>query len=140
MKVHAELKNGALELDRILFAQLLKEMEDGKVEVSVKKWKSTRSLNQNRYYHGCVTPTLAEHCKVSVEMMHDILRYKFLKQELPPEAEQLSEFAEIQNFASVKSTTKLNTREFEEYMENCRRWAATLGCDVKEPNESEYAY
>jgi len=130
MKIHATLLNGELTYDENLYSQLLKQMDDGKVEISVKKWKSTRSLSQNKYYHGCVTPTLAEHCKVSVEMMHDILRYKFLKQELPPEAEQLSEFAEIQNFASVKSTTKLNTREFEEYMENCRRWASTLGCDV----------
>ena len=37
---------------------------------------------------------------------------------------------------TVRSTTKLNTQEFEEYLETVKRWAATdLQLYIPDPNE-----
>jgi hypothetical protein len=39
----------------------------------------------------------------------------------------------------VESTTRLSTAEFQEYLTQCRKWAAEQGINVPEPNEVSYA-
>jgi len=140
MKIHATLTNGVLDYDTHLALQLLKEMENGKYEISVNKWKSTRSLNQNRYYWKVVIGTLAEHTKQTPQMMHSILGFMFLKQEVPEDAKTLCEYLELDGFNRIKSTTELGTKDFETFMEECRRWGATISCNILEPNETSFAY
>ena len=48
---------------------------------------------------------------------------------------------ESQGKMFVKSTTKLNTKDMEIYLENVRRFAAMeLSCFIPLPNETEFSY
>ncbi len=90
--------------------------------------KETRSQKQNRYYWGVVCKLLHDHTGYTPEEIHQILAQKFLSYEKIGKT-------------FVMSTTKLKTGKFEDYMENCRRWAAMeLQCDVPMPNELNNFY
>ena len=100
------------------------------VLVSVSKTKMIRSTEQNSYYWGVVIEQIRKAMGHTKDEMHQILAKKFLKiKEIEVDGE---------TFAIVKSTTKLKTDEFEDYLENCRRYAAeNLSIVVLLPNESE---
>jgi hypothetical protein len=61
--------------------------------------------------------------------MHEAMRVKFLpSSEISLNGEE---------FSTYRSTTKLNTSEFEEYLANIRTWAARdMNIYIPEPNES----
>lgn len=113
--------------DREQFTQAFKPLEDTRVEVTVQKYRKSRSLQQNAYYWGVLIDILANYTGYEPDEMHDALRWQFLRVHrgngLPD---------------TVKSTTALTTAEFEEYLEKVRRWAATdHSVYVPEPNEVE---
>ena len=88
------------------------------------KKKLTRSQQQNRYYWGVVCKILGDEIGYEPEEIHQLLGRQFL----------LYRKNETQ---FVKSTTRLNTREFEEYMEQCRRFASMeLNIWIPQPNEA----
>ena len=87
-------------------------LEGQKVEVDIKKLRSQRSNNQNNYYFGCVLDILSKETGYEIDEMHEIMKYKFLKQNRKTGMEY------------VKSTSKLSTSEFEDYLEKIRRWAS----------------
>jgi len=141
MKIQGEIVGGKLKIDRSLIARSVLDLGDCKVTLEIKKFKSSRSLRQNAYYHGVVVQVLSDHTGEEPKMMHEILKAKFLSVEAPESAQTLSEFVEIPHFRIVRSTTDLNTKEFEEFMEEVRRWASMkLGCWIPEPHESEFGY
>ncbi len=110
------------------FAVYLAKLEGKPVEIVVRKQKSQRSLDQNSYYWGVVIEILRDHFGYESEEMHEALKFKFLRTH---EGEALE---------SVKSTAKLNTAEFEDYLERVRRWAITeYNCFIPLPNEVEVA-
>jgi hypothetical protein len=78
--------------------------------LEINKSKSIRSLNQNRYYFGVVLLILSDHFGYTTDELHQICAGTFLRYE-----NKGKEF--------VKSTTKLDTKEFEIYLEQIRRWA-----------------
>jgi hypothetical protein len=67
---------------------------------------------------------IADATGYSLDEAKDAMRWLFLREEhdiLPP---------------TVRSTTELDTQEFEEFMAACRRWASEfLGLYIPEPNE-----
>lgn len=92
------------------------------------KTKRTRSLQQNSYYWGVICKLVSDHTGYSPEETHQIFAEMFLSYE-----------KDGRTF--TRSTTKLKTAEFEEYMENCRRWAAMelqVYCPL--PNEHDNFY
>ena len=93
------------------------------LEAVIKPHKSERTLPQNSYYWGVVVRTLADELGYCQEDMHMALRIKFL--------------AEDRGGLTVpKSTTKLDTQEFEEYLERIRNWAVDFaGIMIPLPNE-----
>ncbi|MDD5061962.1 MAG: hypothetical protein PHN44_06775 [Candidatus Marinimicrobia bacterium] len=110
------------------FAVYLAGLEGKRVEVIVRKEKSKRSLRENSYYWGVVIEILSNFTGYESEEMHEALKFKFLRTH---EGEALE---------SVKSTTKLNTAEFEDYLERIRRWAAQeYNCFIPLPNEVDFA-
>lgn len=90
-----------------------------------------RSNPQNSYYWGCVVQILSDELGYTPNEVHEIIKHKFLtekkivirrKTEIPL------------NFS--KSTTQLDTKEFEELMSKVRQWASIeLGIYIQEPNE-----
>ncbi len=105
--------------------EYLKGLEGKRIDVTVKRERSQRSINQNNYYFGVVCKVLGDYFGYEVDEMHEALKLKFLQ--VGP-----------CDVPTIKSTTKLNTTEFEDYLERIRRWAATeYSVVVPLPNEAE---
>jgi hypothetical protein len=85
-------------------------LEGQECDATIRKHKSQRSNNQNNYYFGVVCKILGDYFGYTQEEMHDALKYKFLRKGAA-------------DLETVTSTTKLNTAEFEDYLEKIRRWA-----------------
>lgn len=94
--------------------------------------KYQRSGRQNRYYHGVVLRTFGNsEIGYTEQEWHEILKHKFLKEWRTVKGKTKTEEIEI-----TKSTTDLNTKEFEEFMTKVRQWASIeLGIWIPEPNE-----
>lgn len=98
-------------------------------KIEIKKDKNKRSYSQNRYYHGIVVKLIAEDTGHFPDEMHEILKTMFLQYDAI--IEKTGVVVRI-----AKSTTELNTAEFEEYLEKCRIFALTdLGIRIPLPNE-----
>lgn len=110
-------------LDR--YNSYIGKLNGKRVNVTVRLYKAQRSNNQNNYYFGVVCKVLGDYFGYTEEEMHDALKYKFLRKGAC-------------DIETVQSTTKLSTAEFEEYLENVRRWAAIeYNVIVPLPNEVE---
>ena len=96
--------------------------------------KPKRSSPANRYYWGVVVELIYLALKesgweVTREGTHELLRVRFLSEDRPIGND--GEFV-----TRVKSTTELDGKEFGEYVEACKRFAAEyLNVVVPEPNE-----
>jgi hypothetical protein len=103
----------------------LSKLEGKEIELIIRQKKSQRSLDQNSYYWGVVVAILGDHCGYDPEEMHEALKFKFLRKGK-------------EGLETVTSTTDLNTKEFEDYLERIRRWASMeLNCFIPQPNEVE---
>jgi hypothetical protein len=88
--------------------------------------KMTRSQKQNAYMWGVVYKTIGAELGYLPEEIHQLMQKQFLSYE------NLGE-------KFVKSTTRLNTKQMEEYLENVRRFASMeLNILVMLPNETEW--
>ena len=106
-------------------SEYLKTLEGVPCEATVRKRKAQRSNNQNNYYFGVVCKILGDYFGYTEDEMHDALKMKFLRRGAC-------------DLETVRSTTKLNTSEFEEYLEKIRRWAITdYNVNIPLPNEVE---
>ena len=116
--------------DKKLLITHLKSLGDNYI-VEVKQNKNTRSMNQNKYYWKCIVQELAKELGYTVDEMHDALKIKFSS-----EWSQIEYKDKLIPLHSVKSTTVMNTREFEQYCESIRIWALTdLSIRLRVPNE-----
>ena len=107
---------------------VLKMMKGTKL-IKIEKYSKKRSNPQNRYYHGCVLKYLSETTGFTVAEMHEVLKSKFLPYERANRATgQMVQFG--------RSTTELNTLQYEEFLEQVRIWAINeLDCYIPLPNE-----
>jgi ribosomal protein L39E len=111
--------------------RLYKELKRCKLvpyRVELKEDRDNRSNNQNKYYWGVVIKTLSDETGFTPDEMHEVLKRKFLKYcKALPNGEQVE---------VTESTTDLDTKEFEEYMEQIRRFAIQeLDILILLPNE-----
>ena len=91
-----------------------------------------RSNAENRFFHGCVVPLLAEHCGYDHAEMKEILKAKFLSETRV--IDTVKGIAEIQY---IRPTSSLNTVQFESLLNKIRQWAAMdLGVVVPLPSEN----
>jgi hypothetical protein len=103
------------------------KLGDTDIQVLFEKRKKTRSVNQNAYYWGVVIALLCEELgwmdKDGKDEMHEYLKSLFLKKYR----------GEI---VTVRSTTSLDTGEFEDYLSAVRSWASIEhGCYIPLPHE-----
>jgi hypothetical protein len=102
----------------------LKELDQDKLwSVTVKPFKSTRSLDQNEYYWKLVTELADYFGLKSKDEMHEVLLYKLLSEE-----------KQIKNLKvlTIGSTTKLNVKQFNKYLESVKEFARGYGFLLKD--------
>lgn len=115
------IHDGKIELrERSRFAGLIAALDGYEIVLTLKKYRKTRSLQQNKYLWGVVYPIFAEHLGYEREELHDAMRMLFLRRH-------------EEKFVTVASTTSLNTLEMTEYIENIRRLAAEDNCYIPDP-------
>lgn len=94
-------------------------------------FRKDRSNSQNSYYWAVVVKLLSDHTGFNDSEMHEVLKYKFLTQKKILSTKKGDEDVSIST-----STTKLTTKQFEEFMTKVRQWASIdLDCYIPEPNE-----
>ncbi len=97
--------------DKQLFNIYLKTFEGKHIDLIIKLPSKNRSNQQNRYYWGVVIDIIGKELGYSPDETHEALKIKFL----------LDRRGKI---PTIKSTAILTTKEFEEYLENIKRWAS----------------
>lgn len=118
------VKHGRIEFDSPeRYLVYLAGLEGKRVELTVERERHNRSLNQNSYYWGVVIEILGNHWGYAPEEMHEALKFKFLK------------LHEDTGLVTVRSTAKLSTKEFGDYIDSIVRWAAQEGCYIPPSEE-----
>ncbi len=115
--------------DKQRLHETLKGLKLVPYRIEIKVDRDKRSGNQNRFYWGCVIKLLSDHTGFTPDEMHETLRAKFLKYQkpMPPNGYMAT---------VIQSTTDLDTKEFEEYIEEIRRFAIQeLDVEIPTPNE-----
>lgn len=120
------VKGGKVLLDlRREFDRYASSFEGKRIQLVLKKYKTQRSIEQNKYYWGVIIKILSEEFGYFPEEIHDALRFKFLR-------------VSGRVLSIAKSTTELTTIEFEIYQEQIRVWALTEHqIKIPLPNEVE---
>ena len=102
----------------------LKELDQNVLwSVTVKPYKSTRTLNQNDYYWRLVAELADYFGLKSKDEMHEVLLYKLLSEE-----------KQIKNLKvmTINSTTKLNQKQMHDYIERVKEFARGYGFKLGE--------
>ena len=87
-----------------------------------------RSKSQNNYMWGVVYDIISKETGYDQEEVHQLMGQQFLAYEK-------------KEGCFIKSTTELNTKEMEIYLEKVRRFASIeLKCFIPLPNETEFSY
>ena len=109
------------------YAKRLLQQSKKPITIIVSKKKTQRSLNQNSYYWGAVLKVIGDELGYFPEELHHCFATKFLKKFIRMGTDDLETY---------RSTAKLSTVEFEEYLQQVRIFASTeLEILVPLPNE-----
>ena len=131
LSVTALVKDGKAmlsELQESLVQKKYQESEGKFVRLTVKVARHTRSERQNSYLWGIVYKYIADYTGDTTEDTHEAMKYLFLPR-------QFTKF-QGKDVPVEKSTTRLSTKEFEEYLDRVRSWAASeLNVVIPLPNE-----
>lgn len=105
--------------------------------IEISAYRKSRSTKQNSYYHKVIINSVLEglvdagyeRYKLSSEVVHELLKEKFLKQEIVSEIT-----GEV--LTVTRSTTDLSTVEFAEFIANVQQWASEyLNISIASPGD-----
>jgi hypothetical protein len=114
-------------LDKERLYNVLKGLKSIPYLIELRVNRNNRSIPQNKFYWGVVINILSNHTGFEPEEVHEVLRAKFLKYRTVVFEEEIE---------VTKSTKNLDTKEFEEYLEKIRMFAAQeLDVQIPLPNE-----
>lgn len=103
------------------FRMSLKKLPKGEYVLLVKLIEENRTKNQNATYWLWLT-VIADETGHNPEEIHEYLKHKFL-------------LCHDKKYPYVRSTTKLTTKEFSEYMQRIETWATEeLNVSLPDPN------
>jgi len=109
--------------------EVIESMEGKRIQITL--GNPRRSTKQNNSYWGIAVPLLADYLGYSNEEMHELLRFQFLKAFKEDKKTGIM-------FEYVRSTTDLDTLEFNEYYEKIQRWAAIMfHVEIPDPEKKE---
>lgn len=126
LKFTGRIENGDLFLDdQYLYDKHKLSLNGKKVQATLEKYKTQRSIRQNKFYWGVVIPIIGEW---TGELDHDDIHFGLKDR-----------FLNKRNIKGLNmpSTKKLTTTEFEIYLERIKMWLAEEGIVVPEPNQLE---
>lgn len=114
--------------DRERLHETLKGLKPVPYRIELKIDRDQRSGRQNKYYWGVVVKLLSDHTGFSRDEMHECLRGMFLKYQKALPNNQI--------VTVTQSTTDLDTKEFEDYLDEVRRFAIQeLDVEIPMPGE-----
>lgn len=104
------------------------------VEITIRKKRKKRSLNQNNFYWGAVVPIVREGlCDVGIIMNSEEV-HELLKLKCNPVEVINNKTGEV--ISTMGSTTKLTTSEFMDYLSKIKHWSREyLNIEIPEPGE-----
>lgn len=124
-----KVKNGELFVfARTAYLALLSRLEGQEVDVELRKHRDRRTTDQNKYYWWIMNFVSAE-TGHTPDDLHEFYKHKFLA----PKIEILGETS----FGYVTST-KLDTKEFTDYIEQIRQFMQDFGIYIPQANEIEF--
>ena len=92
-----------------------------------------RSNPQNRYYWGVVVSLISDSIGYTRDEVHEMLKHKFLTS---MESIKNTRTGISYLIPKEKSTTQLDTKEWEQFMSEIREWSSmALNIFIPEPNE-----
>jgi hypothetical protein len=119
------------------FALEIKKNEGKKVVLSLEPKKNQRSLNQNKYYWGCLIPTINQSLGYQdneANIIHELLKEMFLGKMI------YNKFTRTRR-KIVRSTSDLNTKEMEDYLTTARTYmSGEHNIYIPLPNEYDFNY
>jgi len=105
-----------------------KYFEGKRVKIEVSESRNNRSDLQNRYYWGVVLKYLSDETGHTKDELHEIFKLEYSK--------PVAMIFQGKAYNIPKSTTALNTMEFNDYITKIRDFASSvLNCYIPEPNE-----
>ncbi len=123
-----KVKGGKLKLDMPQgYLVELSRLEGQRIELTIRKERNIRTMNQHRYYFGVVLKVFGDYCGYDPEELHEACKHEFLRAYVT-----IGEKA----YRSARSTTTLTTEEFSEYLDKVIRLAAEQGCYIPQPGEA----
>lgn len=114
----------------------LRVMDGKNVRITLEEVKRRRSDKQNRYYWGVIIPMVTEMFLDTGNTLDGEQVHEFLKEHVGALKDVVSDPHGVIH-SVVRSSTKLTTAEWEDYMERVRAWAADFGLIIPLPNEVE---
>lgn len=123
------VSNGRLQLaNKAGFIKAIQSMNGKDVEISVSTKSTGRTGNQNRYYWGVLIDVIATETGNDPETVHEALKAMFLSTVPVTMANN--------TVNCMPSTTRLNTAEFNNYIEKIITWGAENDILLPYPNEA----
>jgi hypothetical protein len=123
MSFSGTIQSGKLLLDhKPDFQAHLQTLEGKRVKVSVEKYRRKRTLDQSAYY-WLILGYIAKETGQDPQSLHEAFKYRF------------SSKVTIKGLVIPQSTTRKDTLEFTEYIENVRQFAREfLNINTPDPN------
>ena len=115
-----------LKLRATTFINNLEPEKDLEFEVSIKRYKNKRSLEQNAYYWGVIIEYMSRELGYTVNECHEVLKAELLPK---VQIEYKGKILEVSG-----STKKLNTKQFAEFIDMCIILLAEFGVIVPPPH------
>ena len=109
IRLVGKVEGGRLQVDFNRLSRLIERFNGKEIELTISENIGFRRIEQNKYYWGIVLKAIADHSGNTGETIHKYFKDKFNQGE---------------------TTTKLNVKEFTEYINNITLWALEQGIEI----------
>jgi len=132
LKFKASVKNGKASLDKPhLYSEAIKKYEGKEIQITIDKWSSIRTHQQNSYLHGVLFKMIAEHTGYSIQEAKNKVKCEIgFYDEIKVKGEKV---------LIMKETSKLNKKDFGEFVDSVRIFAMErLDLNLPLPSDIEF--
>ena len=114
-KFKAKILNGKMEIqDKARLQEYYRKFEGQDVAITVAKWSSMRSLQQNKYLHGVVFKSLSDYTGYTIQESKDIIKHHIgFVREYKINGEK---------HITLKETSKLTKKEFTDFVKKAKEY------------------